>query len=242
MKKILTLAVALLALGASSAMAQGGLNLFWDECSVAGTGTKTFLCNTNTGAAFGMYASVVLPGDMPAFLGTTAIVDIGLNDPAIPAWWQTRTGECRANSIGMSFDPNAFITSCLDIWGGAPPLAILDVQPGVNGPNKIRLNGGAVVPAGSELNLVADGSELVVCKVTINRAKTILTGACAGCNVGACIVLNECKLQQPGGVGDRTVTNPAVSNFVTWQGGLAACPQATPAQNRTWGSLKNLYR
>lgn len=242
MKKILTLAVAILALGASSAMAQGGLNLFWDGCSDGGTSSKTFACNTNTGAAFSMYASLVLPGDMPLFLGTTAILDIGFTGTSIPAYWQTGLGECRQNSLAVSYDPNAFVTNCIDIWGGAVPLSVAQLQPGTNGANKLRYNSGAVVPSGQEISLVADGTELVVCKFTVNRAKTVGTGACAGCDVGACIVLNECKAQQPGGVGDRTITNPAVSNFVSWQAGAPACPQATPALNRTWGSVKNLYR
>jgi hypothetical protein len=41
------------------------------------------------------------------------------------------------------------------------------------------------------------------------------------------------------------ITAPLTSNFVTWQGGAiggAGCPGATPAQNRTWGQVKSIYR
>jgi hypothetical protein len=79
--------------------------------------------------------------------------------------------------------------------------------------------------------------------VSIARTKTVGTGSCTGCSVGACFVLNECKVQQPREYfKDYFIVDPATSNFVTWQAGGPICPQATPAHNRTWGSVKNLYR
>ena len=150
-----------------------------------------------------------------------------------------RASPCRSTATG-SRAPG----TCGNIWQDNPTLSVFAVQQGVNGPNKVRLNGGAAIPAGSEIVVAADGAELIVSKVTITRAKTVGTGSCAGCLTGACIVLNECKLQQPAGIGDYTVTNAATpgSNFVTWQNGMAQCPLPTPAQNRTWGAVKNLYR
>ncbi len=243
MKKILTLAAALMVFGASASLASG-LNLRWDGCSDGGVQAKTFLCNTNTGAAFVLYTSVVVPADMPMFAATSALVDIAVDDAALPAWWQTTAGQCSANRIDMGFAASSNTSNCADIWQGNPNLSVFQVQQGVNGPNKIRLNGGAAVPAGSELAMIADGAELVISRVTITRAKSTGTGACAGCLTGACIVFNEAKLQQPAGIGDYTVTNAATpgSNFVTWQAGMAQCPIPTPAQNRTWGAVKNLYR
>lgn len=243
MKKILTLAAALMIFGASASMAQGGLNLYWDGCSDGGVSTKAFACNANTGVAFVLYASLVLPADMPLFAATSALVDLSFTGATIPAWWQVRTGECSANRVSMSFDSANFVTNCLDIWQSAANLSVFQAQPapGDHAANFLRLNGGAAVPAGSELSQIADGSELVVCKVSIGRTKTVGTGSCAGCLTGACIVLSECKAQQPAGIGDYTIINPATSNFVTWQAGGPACPQATPSQNRTWGAVKNLY-
>lgn len=245
MKRIVTLAVALMILGASESMAAGGgINLFWDGCSVGGVSTKTFACDSNTGTAFTLYASLILPQDMPFFAACSAIIDMTFSGPSIPAWWQTLTGQCSAFRISESYDSASFVTNCPDIWQGSPNLSVFQAQPATGGrqANTLRLNGGAAVPAGSELYHVADGTELVVCKVSIGRAKTVGTGSCAGCNVGACIVLSECKSQEPGDYGDCTITQPAVSNFVTWQVGSPLCPQSTPTQNRTWGSVKNLYR
>lgn len=242
MKKFSTLAVMLLALAASSAQAQSGLNMAWDECITgAGALDKTFACNTNTGAAFTMHTSVVVPDAMPKFAATSTVIDIHINDPAIPAWWQTLAGQCRANAIGISYDPTNNTTSCADLWQGNPNLQVSTVQQGVNGANRVRVLGTAAVPAGSELNVPADNAELWVCRVTIARAGTV--GACnTGCSLGACIVLNEMFMQQPGLPAYR-VTNQATSRFVTWNGGGGTdCPTDTPAINRTWGAVKGLYR
>jgi hypothetical protein len=59
-------------------------------------------------------------------------------------------------------------------------------------------------------------------------------------------VFNSILLTQPAGQGDQTVSNTLDRNWVQWQAGAASiaggCPQATPTQNRTWGSVKSLYR
>lgn len=242
MKKILTLAAALMVFGASASMASG-LHLNWSNCSDGGAKALSFACNSNSGSQT-LFASIEIPADMPSFAATSAIIDIGVDAATLPAWWQTGTGQCRAGAIGITFDPLNIGGNCADLWGGNSNLSVFQLQPGVNGPNKLRLNSGAAIPAGSEIAVAADGTELSICKVTITRAKSTGTGACAGCATGACIVFNEAKLQQPAGIGDYTVTNAAAagSNFVTWQAGIAQCPLPTPAQNRTWGAVKNLYR
>jgi len=71
------------------------------------------------------------------------------------------------------------------------------------------------------------------------------TGSCAGCTDGACIVFTSQKLTEPLGVGDYTITSPALRQYVTFQSGGAlggGCPAVVPTQNRTWGSVKSLYR
>jgi hypothetical protein len=240
MKKVITLAALLVAFGASSALAQSGVNLGWDDCAT-GTpaGDKVFACNVNTGAAFTLHASVVIPAAMTAFAATNTIIDVHVNDVALPAWWQTDVGQCRANSIGMSFDPNNNSTSCVDLWGGNPNLQVTAIQQGVNGPNRVRVNGVAAIPAGSEIAVPADNADLWVCRVTINRAAST---TCAGCTFGGCIVLNEVSLLQPD-IPGMYVTNEATKRWVTWQGGGGTdCPADTPTQNRTWGAVKNMYR
>lgn len=243
MKKIATLTAAMLALSATFAFAAGGLNLHFGGCSVdvGASSSATFACNTNAGSEV-LYASVVLPASMPLFLGTSALIDVTVESPTLPDWWQTAAGQCRANAISMSFDPSLLATDCGDIWGGTPNLSVFQLQQYLHGPNMVRLNGGAAVPAGQEIALVADGTtELNVARVSISHSKTTGTGACAGCEVGACIVLQECYLQQPAGNPLYRLTTP-ISNVVTFNGASPLCAGATPTQNRTWGAVKGLYR
>lgn len=245
MKKVITLVATLLALGASSAMAQG-LNLYWSNCSDGGATSQTFACSTNSGAAFVMVMTAVLPTDMTDFLGTTAVVDVRVGDAALPDWWQAAAGGCRANAIGMSFDPNSNTSNCgTDVWGGVNPTTVFTVQPLRNWPNDVRLNGaGALV---TTIPLAADGTEYYIGRITISRTKSTGTGSCAGCLLPACIVFNESKFQTPGGANDVLITNEATNQWVTWNGPWPdpspfLCPDGTPAMNRTWGAVKNLYR
>lgn len=243
MKRLFTLAATLLVLGASTASAQSGLTMYWDNCSDGGTNQKTFACNANSGSQV-LICSVIIPNDMTLFAAASAIVDIKVDGGALPAWWQTNTGECRAGAIGVTFDPLNIGGNCPDLWGGNSNLSVFQAQPGINGADWLRLNSGAAIPAGSEIAITADGTELSVCKITVTRAKSTGTGACAGCITPACIVFNESWLQQPAGNPGYRVTNEAAgkTRSVTWQGTPAGCPESTPAQNRTWGAVKNLYR
>lgn len=242
MKKIATLTVALLAFGAATAFAAGGLSLRVGGCTLdGGASSATFACDVNTGND-ALVASVVLPADMPQFLGTTAIIDVTVDGASVPAWWMTGVGQCRANAITMSFDPAVVATNCADIWSGTPNLSVFQVQSALHGPNTFRLIGGAAVTAGSEVGLVADGTtELNVCRLTISHTKTVGAGACAGCNTGACFVLSECYLQQPFGMPQYRLSTP-ISNLVTFNAGPSNCLGAVPTQNRTWGAVKGLYR
>jgi len=242
MKKVITLTTMLLALAVSSAQAQVGLNLNWGDCTSGGAGTQdmTFACDVNSGALFTMHASIVVPEAMPSFASTTTVVDIHVNDAALPPWWLTAAGQCRQNSIGISYDPNNNTSGCVDLWQGATVVQVSEIKQALHGANSVRVNGVAAVPFGSELNVAADGSELWVCRVTINRANTL---ACTGCLLPACIVLNEMYMQQPGGLPAYRVTNESTNRWVTWQGGGGTnCPADTPTMNRTWGAVKGLYR
>ena len=83
-------------------------------------------------------------------------------------------------------------------------------------------------------------------RVGISNARSTGNGSCAGCTDGACIVFNSIQVTQPAGVGDYTISNPLVRNFVQWQGGggsvAGGCPASVPTRQQTWGSVKSLYR
>ena len=248
MRTAFLLTLALLVSCAPAASAQGGLNLFVDHCGADGGLTRAlFDCNSNAGNSV-FIASIVIPADMPQFAATSAIFDVMIAAGTLPPWWQVGTGQCRANAVVASYDPTTFPPSdnCPSIWGEIVPLQVQRIEVGIYGPGSFRLNSGAAVPVGSERSLVADGTDRVVCRVIVQHAKTTGASACEGCRVGACILLNQMKLQQPAGVGDYTVTYPNW-NFIVGHnadGYLSSngpdC--TTPALNRTWGAIKSMYR
>jgi len=185
-----------------------------------------------------MNASVFPAVPMATFASASAIIDVSTTGGTLPAWWQTAAGQCRQNQITISFDPSVNATTCPDIWGFGTIVQVSAIQQGVNGPNRVRVNGLAAIPAGSEIPL-ATGDELWLCMVQIFRANTL---ACVtGCSSPATIVFNETKLLSPTEP-QSVITNPAGNYCIGWNGGVATCPGATPTENRTWGAVKNLYR
>ena len=244
MKRIATTALLLLMAGAGPAAAQYGLGLYWDGCSAdPHEQVKTFACDTNVGAPFVLYATIAVPVDVPQLVAATVVVDVWFwHSRSVPPWWQTALGQCRANAIGMSFDPPSLATAgCPDLWQQGLIMSVFAAQPHPYNPLAIRLNGGAVLPAGQEIHLLADGTELNVARIVIFHSKTTGTGSCGGCQDCAELVYLETKLQQPAGYGDYTVTNENTpgSNVAFWQE-----PWCIPVgtRNRTWGALKGFDR
>lgn len=243
MRRSLLLAL-LLALGVPAAFAQGGVNLYWDDCGgTAGpVSSKTFACDTDLGGPFTMILSVLPPAELPQFVGIEAYVDVVVNAPSLPPWWQMDTGQCRAGALSATCDPNAFVaTACEPIWGGATPLSVFDlVGAPVGWGFRVRLTGAIAEPIA--LTAAQADQELVVGAVRITRARTTGADACAGCETGACFVATEARLMQPDGVGDFLLSTPAVSNWVQINGGNGWFNCYVPAANRTWGAIKALYR
>lgn len=104
--------------------------------------------------------------------------------------------------------------------------------------------------------LIADlfsQQEYFALRLRIDNTKTVGTGACAGCDVPVCIVLQSIKLSLIGRPEvTRVLTSPlngTDSHYATWQGGGSpttslgtGCPAATPTRRGTWGGVKALYR
>ena len=221
-----------------------GINLFWDDCGGLGNGTinKSFACDANSGTPFTMVLSAYPPVEMPQFVAIDATIDALVNGASLPAWWQMGTGQCRANAMTANCEPTTFGTlGCLDIWDGASVVTISQVMsaPVAWG---FRFRIAAAVPEPSPITVDEVGEELVVGLVRISRTKTVGATACAGCYVGACFVASQVRLQQSSGIGDVYLTQPAVGNWVQFNGGTGYYNCYVPAVNRTWGAIKTLYR
>uniref|UniRef100_A0A832ICJ2 Uncharacterized protein n=1 Tax=Eiseniibacteriota bacterium TaxID=2212470 RepID=A0A832ICJ2_UNCEI len=240
MKKLLLLCGAMVALSATVASA-AGLNLSWNDCGTNGQTARTFACNTNAGNN-DMYASVIPPGTVPRFVGIDVVMDLQFSTGNVPAWWDLRgSGGCRNTSLTMSSDMSASSSgglACEDFFLGGGGGGIGAYFVGFGAPDRARIVAFWAVPEEGTLNPV----ETYMFRMRVNNARTVGTGACAGCLDGACIVLNSINLARPAGVGDFFIANPANANFVTFNGGTPGCPGTVPAKNKTWGQMKSLYR
>lgn len=242
MKKTLVLAGSMLALMATIASAQG-INLAWDDCGTNGTSTMSSTCSSNSGVPFGLYASFDPPVGVDEFLGISSQIDITSSTPSLPDWWKHGTGQCRTTSgLSITFDFTSGPFACADFYSGqAAGGFAYDI--GFSSANRARLRVQAAVPVDNR-GPVANGTEYYAFKVNLQRSKSANPGACAGCVEPMCIVLNSVQLFQPLEEGnDPEITNPANSNYVTWQAPvIAGCPLSTPTRNSSWGAVKSLYR
>jgi hypothetical protein len=256
MNKVIPLCVILLALSATAASAGRGVNLRWTDCyGDGGSINRSFACNTNSGNQT-LVCSFELGADLPRVDGLEIVVDLASAGTTLPAWWQLHNaGTCRVTSLSVSSVISPLASNCIDWASGQAVSGLAAYQVGQSGPNTARMKIATAVAQVDIADLVA-GQEYFAINVTINNAKTVGTGSCAGCSTPVCIVLNSIRADTitPGGASGPTVTlsgptNGTDSDFAVWQGGSGVvvgskigCPAATPTINRTWGMVKTLYR
>ena len=185
--------------------------------------------------------------------GVTAaeiILQLQAAAPTLPPWWDLFIqGACRMNGLSANntFDVND--TACED-WGHGNLFVFLATYctsaaqcvdfPA--SPNQARIKLVEAVPSQFPQDLVG-AQPYFSFNLVINHQRTVGTGACAGCDVPVCIVLNSINVIA-GTVENRFISNPSApgGNFVSWQGGGPGCPAATPTRNATWGAVKGMYR
>lgn len=235
--------------------AKPGINLKWNNCFLDGAVTnRNFACAANTGNNV-MIGTFAVPVDLPVPRRTDFVLDLATASATLPAWWQFKNaGSCRMTSMLISSVVPAVAVNCIDWTQGNGMPGITDYQVGARGPNTARVI--AFVQAFDPVTppiepLVAD-VEYYAFTLSFNNAKTVGTGACAGCSTPACIVLNSVRISSADGSTLATLTAPSTgtdSNLVTWQGGagvgvgsVIGCPAATAARGSTWGRIKAIYR
>lgn len=246
MKKILTLSAALM-LCASMAMAQGVGLYVGVDCGGAATSVSN-TCLSNSGTAMTLSGTAILPPQgKPLFVGESSIIDVQTSLSTIPDWW--RVDACRGSSpFSLTTDGTIAGTNCgTTMWDVAAPAGNNIAGLTTVGGSRERFVLSAVLYPVDVFDMPGDGvTEEMVFKFIILKAKSVGTGSCAGCLQGACIVLNEIQLQgtQDASEADylRLTTPINGRNFVTYNAGAPTCAGSTPTQNRTWGSVKALYR
>jgi hypothetical protein len=248
MKKTLILCGVLLALSASMASA-AGINLLWNNCAGGGgAAAATFACNTNSGASSHTFvASFVAPAGITAYVSNQATVLVNSDAASLPDWWAIKgTGQCRNNAATADANFASGPFGCTDLWSGTASGALASYNVGFGTPNQGRMNLVFAVP-GSGASALNEGEEYYAFKVLVLNTKTVGTGSCAGCSIGARITCVDLQVQQPSGTpgGNADLTNPAdgnTSNCCTWNNPTTACTPPVAAKTTTWGSIKSLYR
>jgi len=247
MKKLLLLTSALLVLGVSIASAQ--INISWKSCTGVGLAAvnQSYACDGSlVGAPFKGVFSFVSPASMTHFVGIQAVMDIQTDLATLPDFWRAGNGECRQ---GAFVYPSGFVgagtgAACVNVWDAA----IGGGYDWTSGTQKARVK---FVFADANEKSLTSGTQYIAGVFTLDPYGDTDIGdghVCAGCSNPACLVMNELSLYQtvgsPGG-DVFTLTTPATRQHITWQGGAvggSGCPAATPTQNKTWGSVKALYR
>jgi len=238
------------------------------ECPATGAGLSaaTWDCtlahdydNDVTGANEGYFTAVAsfFPGTLFASLKGIEVVMDGQSAGDLPAWWQGfNLGACRATAYGSFAKVSPVAAPCLVLWTATPQGGIGAFQttaypPGTPFPdplpNRFRIKIGFATAA-ARTTLLNTTKQYNAFSLTMNTTKSLddpladpPVVACAGCDMGVTIVLNQITLKADAGKED--ITLPASNRCITWQGGggLTAC-DATPARNTTWGNVKSLYR
>jgi len=239
MRKVMLVGAMLLATATTASAA--GLNLRWQDCAGdGGTQNRTFACTNNLGSNV-LAGSFILDSDLALVDGDELVVDLVSAGPTLVDWWRFNTfGSCRQLSLTIAAQDGA---GCPDPFRLAASMNIAAYPLERFGPNSARiLCVNAVLAA--DITDLAGGQEYGVAKWTINNAKSVGAGSCAGCQTPVCIVFNVARILGPAGVRVQLTTEAAPgSNFCTWQGGGGTnCPAATPTKNTSWGSVKSLYR
>jgi len=240
MKKTAAL-TALLIIGSASLVSAAGLNLGLNDCAPAGGSINApASCAGSSGITIGMVGSAIAPAGMDRVVGCEDYIDVETNQATLSPWW-TLDG-CRSNAWPVNFDFTLGPFTCNDFWAGLAT-GSGSISPEHSAPNRFQMKLVCATVAENPMDTV---TEQYLFKVNILRSRSVGIGNCTGCGQAACLVLTRVIINQPDGAvgGNATITAPMIGNFVTYAGGVVAggCPGATPAQDRTWGQVKSLYR
>lgn len=217
--------------------------LRWSGCALEGLPAQAQSCGSLP-TERDLDIAIATDTSIAHVVGAVFVVDVITDAPSVPDWWRFDPGGCRAGALSADTQV-APASACLDGWSGAGVALVQGVQvprPG-GAPSELRLLVTASLPPTQEVTL-DPGPTYHLGRLILPTAIHGASGTCAGCDVGACLVLNSVQLirapsaQEP----DVTLVSPAASNgnFALWQTG-AGCA-AVPARARTWGQIKALYR
>ena len=222
-----------------------GFDLRWDACAAdAGVANKNFACDTDDGTHT-MVASFILDQPITGLFAADVVLDLIVagNQP-VPAWWDFNDCRLFALSADATFNPAS--VNCSDWYGGQGGAAMSSYTSAgtiaaADSASHRRMT--VISGVNPPVNL-SPGQDYFLFNLVLVHSATVDPGACAGCTVPVCIVLNSIRFLNSSFQELASMSSPATpgSNFATWQGGAGANCLAVPARRTTWGAVKSLYR
>lgn len=248
MKKLL-ISLAVLAIP-TVAFAQG-IDLSWNDCvgSATATQNKNFVCTGTVNQTYKLVHCFKSPVSLGAFVAFDAFLDLQVSTagPLAP-FYHYETGGCQGGTVkGVAiFDNISVFGNCVangfsDPWagdgsGGLEAIAAYLPDNPVPGRGHFVYGDASTgapqaIPAG--VNYYAVDLDFN------NKNKNV----CTGCATSGATVWNTAFLESNDGTPVVVLSSPDKgSNCATFNNGPAAICAATPVHNRTWGSIKSLYR
>lgn len=224
----------LLLLAAVAGPARGdGVNLAWSNCAGAATSSaaQSFTCDDDS-RTFTLVASFVAPSGIAQFSALDGEIEIDSDAGQIPDWWMG-DGGCRDGVIAVATTQSP-LTGCMSPWN-AQVLSIFHFDPPGGGREKLRV----IVAKSANYGQLTSGRHYYA--FTLNVLTSGSGPGCQGCDTGMCLVFNSLKIDQTDG-SEVAITDTALRNYVTWQGGARSCAGGRQAETPTWGQLKSFYR
>lgn len=243
MKKFLFLCAAL-TLGASAAYA--AIDLSWDGCNPGvATSDKVFSCD-GTGF-YETFGTVVPSVPVTNFIGIQGQIDIQSEGGPIPEFWAFELGAPNNSVFGYVDARGTSTLACnalTTMWGntGTGGTDVFQYDRGATSPRGMPLNRALIQFADARLTPIATlnaGTNYYAFTLNFDEASAVdLTG----CSSPVAMVLNEIELASTTNVAVEEQAPGLRGNCATVNGAGPASCAATPVKNRTWGSVKSLYR
>jgi hypothetical protein len=235
------LPLCVLAMLASPAFAQGGVNLGWGDCALAGASTvsREFICNNDLGMD-DFEVSFSVPDTVRALLRIDAEIELSIDAAALTPWFHYEPTGCRAGSLNVAAGAGGLPSSCADPWPGA---AQANYDYAASFPENLdrgRLRLSVMLPAGVAIR-VNPGIEYAAFRVTIDHRRSSGANRCPSCLDDGCLQMNGMTLTQAGGLPAIVMTG-GTQTSIQWQTAVIPCPNPTPVRHPTWGAIKSLYR
>jgi len=224
--------------GSSSAAEPEWLDLSWDDCA-SGVSNKAFTCDSNVGVET-IVVSFASTINFPKVVRVEVSMHVCFEDNILPDWWTVlRPSGCRWGALTGTIAPPS--VGCASIWdaAGGVTLNLGEIDGTPTTLNGFRFVLDASIGDSSRALDIRAGQTYELMRMTLDHTRTVGTGACGGCSIGASIGGDFVWL-----FGATNLSNMGFSQTpsITWQVATTNCVAITPVRRQTWGALKALYR